>query len=81
MKNEEPMNESQENDLLTFASEKEDLKNEMSGHWKILIVDDDMDVHRVTKLVLSGFEFGGKIKNAGFKFNRMLGVDIYYKNL
>ncbi len=27
-----------------------------------------------------GFEFGGKIKNAGFKFNRMLGVDIYYKN-
>lgn len=28
-----------------------------------------------------GFEFGGKIKNAGFKFNRMLGVDIYYKNL
>lgn len=28
-----------------------------------------------------GFEFGGKIKNAGFKFNRTLGVDIYYKNL
>lgn len=28
-----------------------------------------------------GFEFGGRIKNAGFKFNRMLGVDIYYKNL
>lgn len=28
-----------------------------------------------------GFEFGGKIKNAGYKFNRMLGVDIYYKNL
>lgn len=28
-----------------------------------------------------GFEFGGKIKNAGFKFDRFLGVDIYYKNL
>lgn len=28
-----------------------------------------------------GFEFGGRIKNAGFKFNRMLGVDIYYMNL
>ena len=27
-----------------------------------------------------GFEFGGKIKNAGFKFDRLLGVDIYYKN-
>lgn len=27
-----------------------------------------------------GFEFGGKIKNAGFKFDRFLGVDIYYKN-
>lgn len=28
-----------------------------------------------------GFEFGGRIKNAGFKFDRLLGVDIYYKNL
>lgn len=28
-----------------------------------------------------GFEFGGRIKNAGFKFDRFLGVDIYYKNL
>lgn len=28
-----------------------------------------------------GFEFGGKIKNAGFKFDSFLGVDIYYKNL
>ena len=27
-----------------------------------------------------GFEFGGRIKNAGFKFDRFLGVDIYYKN-
>ena len=27
-----------------------------------------------------GFEFGGRIKNAGFKFDRLLGVDIYYKN-
>ena len=28
-----------------------------------------------------GFEFGGRIKNAGLKFDRLLGVDIYYKNL
>lgn len=28
-----------------------------------------------------GFEIGGRIKNAGFKFDRLLGVDIYYKNL
>lgn len=27
-----------------------------------------------------GFEFGGRIKNAGLKFDRLLGVDIYYKN-
>lgn len=27
-----------------------------------------------------GFEFGGRIKNAGFKFDRLLCVDIYYKN-
>ena len=27
-----------------------------------------------------GFEFGGRIKNAGFKFDRLLSVDHYYKN-
>ena len=28
--------------------------------WKLLIVDDEEDVHKVTKLVLSGFSFSGK---------------------
>lgn len=32
--------------------------------WKIMIVDDDQEVHTITKLVLSGFTFGGQ----GVKF-------------
>lgn len=31
-----------------------------ASRWKILIVDDELDVHKVTRLVLSGFEFGGR---------------------
>jgi len=28
--------------------------------WKVLIVDDDIDVHTITKLVLKDFEYQGK---------------------
>ncbi len=28
--------------------------------WKVMIVDDDDEVHHITKLVLSGFSFGGR---------------------
>ena len=30
------------------------------GHWDILVVDDDPEIHSVTKLALSGVEFWGK---------------------
>jgi hypothetical protein len=32
---------------------------ESNNHWKVLIVDDDSDVHEITKMALGGFEFQG----------------------
>lgn len=47
------------NDFL-FADEVEDNSKEDEGKWKILIVDDEPEVHAVTKLALSDFSFLGK---------------------
>jgi len=46
--------------VFSFIKEpdEENVKN-ISPVWKILIVDDDADVHSVTKLVLKNFEFEG----------------------
>jgi hypothetical protein len=47
---------------LLFAAEDPQRKNEISidRKWKILIVDDDPEVHKITKLVLQDFIFEGK---------------------
>lgn len=49
------------NDPMLFAKESApgDAPEPMES-WKLLIVDDEEDVHKVTKLVLSGFLFAGK---------------------
>ena len=47
------------NDFL-FADETEELAPAHNGSWKILIVDDEPEVHAVTKLALSDFVFQGK---------------------
>jgi len=48
-------------DALVFADEKEKpLRAESRNKWKLLIVDDEEDVHKVTKLVLSDFSFSGR---------------------
>ena len=36
------------------------IPNRMQGHWKVMIVDDDVGVHDVTKLVLGDFSFNGQ---------------------
>jgi len=49
-------------DDLVFADDDED-SQEFSGElarWPLLIVDDEEEVHAVTKLALSGFEFAGR---------------------
>jgi DNA-binding MarR family transcriptional regulator/CheY-like chemotaxis protein len=45
-------------DEIRFAEETESIQPETS--WKILIVDDDAEVHTVTRLALSDFTFEGK---------------------
>lgn len=47
------------NDFL-FADEPEEQLPTHSGSWKVLIVDDEPEVHAVTKLALSDFAFQGK---------------------
>ena len=48
-------------DLLFLPDNPEDnLESDKSETWKVLIVDDDPEVHSVTKLVLSQFSFAGK---------------------
>lgn len=57
------MTSNQEDDLLQFAEEEQrtvqaDLYEQ--ERWKVIIVDDEQEVHRLTKLVLSDFVFDGK---------------------
>lgn len=49
-------------DTLLFMEESDGASHENSMHevWKVLIVDDEAEVHIVTKLVLDGFVFEGK---------------------
>lgn len=47
-----------DNDVLCFAPERELVQ--LLGAWKVLIVDDDPEVHSVTTMVLSGLVFEGK---------------------
>lgn len=47
------------NDFL-FADEPEEQAPQHNGSWKVLIVDDEPEVHAVTKLALSDFSFQGK---------------------
>ncbi len=51
-----------DNDALAFQEETDTTRTgERSGDaWKILIVDDDSEVHAVTKLALDGFSFAGR---------------------
>lgn len=52
---------SEHNDFLFTDHEEESVTERVpTGYWDILIVDDDPEIHSVTKLALSGVEFWGK---------------------
>ncbi|KIL40478.1 hypothetical protein SD70_12910 [Gordoniibacillus kamchatkensis] len=56
------VNDGQE-DLLTFAAEDQgsvDENRQETEKWKVIIVDDEQEVHHLTKMVLNDFEFDGK---------------------
>jgi response regulator RpfG family c-di-GMP phosphodiesterase len=49
-----------ENDTLRFAAEKDaKTPTDLGRNWKLLVVDDDDFVHRVTSMVLRGYRFEG----------------------
>ncbi|MCL4410781.1 MAG: DUF3369 domain-containing protein [Gammaproteobacteria bacterium] len=48
------------NDQFLFAEEPVPSNDALSERWKILIVDDEPEVHAVTRLALSDFEFLGR---------------------
>lgn len=49
-----------EEDLVVFADEDEEPGPLPQGFWKVMIVDDDEEVHNVTRLALDDFSFDGK---------------------
>ncbi|MEM7030555.1 MAG: adenylate/guanylate cyclase domain-containing protein [Chloroflexota bacterium] len=56
---EEPLAFADEEDSLTFAAE-EGQSTDPLDHWKVMIVDDEEEIHTVTKLALDDFIFEDK---------------------
>ncbi len=54
---------SSNDDELIFQEEQDLEEQEVEGCYKILVVDDDEDVHSATRLILSDFTFEGKKLN------------------
>ncbi len=50
----------EEDEELFFAEEEPEEDNNIIEGWKIILVDDDREVHNVTKIALSDFIFEGK---------------------
>lgn len=75
-----------EDDLLQFDDEGDDNESgsKLDEHerWNLLIVDDDPEVHSVTRLALKGFTFGGRALHidsaySGVEARRMLRENQY----
>ncbi|WP_462157197.1 bifunctional diguanylate cyclase/phosphodiesterase [Pseudoalteromonas sp. GB56] len=56
---------SSSSEYIFLNEELEEQPKLLDGYWDILIVDDDKEIHAVTELALSNFEFEGK----GLKFH------------
>jgi response regulator RpfG family c-di-GMP phosphodiesterase len=50
-------------DQFLFSDHEEETETEERETWKVLIVDDDADIHKVTQFVLNDFEYLGKKLN------------------
>lgn len=46
-------------DTLLFADDDDEPEIRVEQRWKVLIVDDEPEIHNITRLVLSDFEFDG----------------------
>jgi len=49
-----------QDDTIIFAEENDVENHEVQDVWKVLIVDDEVEVHSVTRLVLENFIFEEK---------------------
>ncbi len=52
-----------QDDFLTFADDEQRDSSEAGNEkekWKVIIVDDELEVHHLTRMVLSDFEFDGR---------------------
>lgn len=49
-----------DDDILIIDDELMPLQDKQQTGWKVMIVDDEPEVHRITKLTLNKFEFDGK---------------------
>ncbi|CAN1213435.1 histidine kinase [Tumidithrix helvetica PCC 7403] len=47
-------------DVLEFADEVDEISPQSLGFWKVLIVDDEFEVHNITQLALEDFTFENK---------------------
>lgn len=57
------MDRNQQDDFLIFAEDEQESIADagyVKERWKVIIVDDETEVHNVTRMVLSDFEFDGK---------------------
>ncbi|WP_018249109.1 PP2C family protein-serine/threonine phosphatase [Orenia marismortui] len=52
--------EDQDSEILFAPEDKEEIKKDKASKWKILIVDDEKEIHRITELVLNDVDFEGK---------------------
>ena len=43
-----------------FQNEKAPITDDSSDSWKVLLVDDEEDIHSVTRMALKGFTYQGK---------------------
>lgn len=50
----------EDNDRLIFAEEDTCISYQADSKWKVMIIDDEQEVHSITRLVLNKFEFEGK---------------------
>ena len=71
---------SKHSDFLFFDHEEETSSQSASmGFWDVLIVDDDPEIHSVTKLALSGVEFWGRILRFHHAYSAAEAIEVLSK--
>ena len=62
------------NDELVFCPEEESSGGDSNSRWNILIIDDDVDIHVVTKLALENVHINGRGINISHAYSSIDGI-------